>query len=623
MRRLPHWPGRADLQLWRRFGGASTIYAPAKEVVYVRADSPQAQAWVRRRRAAAGDSHRGQWVPVRLAPSALQQALGSDLDLSFRSTHAHRPFLELSVPEIGAHSVHRGLGMPDSHLGDGVLVGIIDTGIDLHHPAFRDANGETRVVAVWDQDAPDGTAPEPFGYGHECTRDAILEARCRVDDPQGHGTHVAGIAAGNRRLGGVAPQADIAMVRSERFTRLADAIDYLIGVAEARDQPLVINLSVGGHYGPHMGKSPLEQYIAEQVGPGRIVVAAAGNDGASRIHVGTQLHAEPVRTSLQGLPKAGRQVEAVVELWTEPLADTDFAVELWLGDDLHTQIPLDATDSELLRGELTYQGSTLAAINYTAGLSLGDGKVKHTLAIDRATAEPLPDGARLALKLAGEGRLDGWIGQSDYRFGVAEFGPKHGPGWLAGDGRSTLAVPATSPDVITVGAYAVRATWQQGPSPEAQPFEVGALAPYSSSGPTLDTVYTGVKPDICAPGAVIKSARALTVPPGPRILDENRMVMQGTSMAAPHVAGVVALMLEANPRLTPDQARELLQETARGDPFTGDTPNTAWGFGKIDAHAAVALAEKDAPQGCSGSGAKGLAALFVVAFAFRRRRLSS
>jgi len=133
------------------------------------------------------------------------------------------------------------------------------------------------VLAVWDQDGA-GSAPLGFAYGHACDRERIVLGRCDLDDPIGHGTHVAGIAAGAHVLPGIAPEASIVMVRSRNFTRLADAVRFIFNTADVYDRPAVVNLSVGGHYGPHDGRTALEDYLENALGPGRLMVAAAGND---------------------------------------------------------------------------------------------------------------------------------------------------------------------------------------------------------------------------------------------------------------------------------------------------------------------------------------------------------
>jgi hypothetical protein len=226
---------------------------------------------------------------------------------------------------------------------------------------------------------------------------------------------VAGIAAGSGSPGGVAPDAKIAVVRSDTFTRLGDAVLYLIDLAEDMDVPLVINASVGGQYGPHDGRTPLESYLGSVLGEGRLMVAAAGNDGNDRIHVGADLDAEPVRIAVDGVPY-GKPVEVVVDLWCHRSEQVLLGIELWDGDSLVASTPLAAPDSELLDGALAAAGKKV--IDFSYGVELDDTHhlVHRSIVIDGADGE-LPVGGRLALRLSGDGHVDGWVSQSDYRYG--------------------------------------------------------------------------------------------------------------------------------------------------------------------------------------------------------------
>jgi len=213
--------------------------------------------------------------------------------------------------------------------------------------------------------------------------------------------------------------------------------------------------------------------------------------------------------------------------------------------------------------------------------------ISRTLMIDCSANQALREDVFLAVRLSGRGRIDAWLSPSNYRYGTPRFAKATLSGFISGDGRSSIAVPATAGRIIAVGAYTTRSS-SSSTSPESL---LGTLAPFSSMGPTLDKNKTGLKPDISAPGRTVVSARSIGMPLNQNATDAEHVSMQGTSMSAPHVTGLVALMLEANRTLSPERARTLLQESARKDGNTGAVPNDAWGFGKVDAHAALALTE--------------------------------
>jgi subtilisin family serine protease len=221
------------------------------------------------------------------------------------------PELNASVGEIRANVVHSG---PPGLRGAGVIVGIIDSGIDWRHETFRSAILQTRVLRIWDQNlVPQAgeASPAPFGYGVEYDAARINTALAspnpltvvrHMDDSVGHGTHVAGIAAGDGSPAGngspastfigVAPEADIIVV-SNRVTTEAlsdsastlDGVQYIINVAQALQRPCVINLSQGDNLGPHDGTSLLERGIDNLLGgAGRSMVKSAGNAANAGVH---------------------------------------------------------------------------------------------------------------------------------------------------------------------------------------------------------------------------------------------------------------------------------------------------------------------------------------------------
>jgi subtilisin family serine protease len=196
--------------------------------------------------------------------------------------------------------------------GEGVVVGIIDSGFDLSHPLFRDSAGQLRVDALLVQSFNEST-------GRFSTREfstAQLAAGWRAggarpgEDQDGHGTHVASIAAGSRfnNLSGVAPKARLVLVKTD-FIRLADATRWCFD--KAGDRPAVVNMSLGGHHGAHDGRSREERVLEQMSGPGRIVVLAAGNEREDNIHIGARFAPGQTETATIDISTEERAVTVV------------------------------------------------------------------------------------------------------------------------------------------------------------------------------------------------------------------------------------------------------------------------------------------------------------------------
>ena len=222
-----------------------------------------------------------------------------------------------------------GVNLPDTgyprneYSGEGVIIGVIDTGIDIEHPDFRDASGNTRILSIWDHtlDAADvggmAKVPDGFTYGTEWTTEQIQGGytTCAHEDTDGHGTHVAGTAGGNDSSAnghsyagpytGLAPDAQFLIVKfdfdnvKDRNTETAilDGINWIFQQAEAAGKPCVINMSLGSDYGPHDGSTAEERGIDDLTGPGKIICIAAGNAGSSWEGPSFETHGGPIHGS--------------------------------------------------------------------------------------------------------------------------------------------------------------------------------------------------------------------------------------------------------------------------------------------------------------------------------------
>jgi subtilisin family serine protease len=566
------------------------------------------------------------WVRATLAQAfaLAQHPATANIELA---PHLH-PLLDQSAHDIGVDLVHAGTGVRAARTGKGVLIGILDTGIDLHHPAFLGADGQSRVIAAWDQDAP-GVGPPGYGYGHVCSRSDILGGTCSVTDTEGHGTHVAGILAGAMAPHiGMAPEAELVVVKSSQFTDVAGAVDWMFHVADSEGKSIVVNLSLGGHLGAHDGQSDLEAALAKMQSAGHIIVTAAGNDGENTLHLHDSLATGTHRGEV-ALPSPGLLVQTTLEMWQQPGPGTlTYFLEV---TDAHGSPLASAALSDSGAGQTgalaDRWGVVRGRFSYAEDAANAQGKTHRAIVIDRVGQGNDMDGDRWFLAWTGGGTFDAWSTTDDESQGNATFITPADPaiaGMVAGDTQATITIPGTAHDLITVGSFVTKNAWssKSGQSYEIADASLLAVSSFSSQGPTADPSVTGPKPDLLAPGQLIAAPLSSEVLGFSSVLaiDDNFAVMQGTSMSAPHVAGTVALMLELDPGLSPADAKTMLMQTAQP---LGDV-NQA-GAGRIAAQAAVQKLEGTTgdKHGCAAAtpDAAMLTILVMCASAMRRRRL--
>ncbi len=449
--------------------------------------------------------------------------------------------------------------------GNGVLIGIIDSGIDYTHPDFRNPDGTTRIAYLWDQSL-EGAPPEGFLHGTEYSEQQ-LNAALQEPDPHtmvpsrdniGHGTAVAGIAAGNGRASqgvqvGAAPQAILAVVKlgdiddrlTTRSTQIMRGIKYLYDKAEQLNMPLSINLSYGTNFGAHDGNSLFESYINDMAERGRSVISVAtGNEGSAGHHFSGRV-IEDGQVTVE-FTTSGQVNEIYMPVWKN-FVDT-FSYELLspsgrtTGEILPIQsainVMLDNVQVEMYFGQPTnYQ---VAQENY--------------FRFRGVSGRPIPQGV-WTLIIRGleivDGNFDIWMPTAD--------AVSAGTAFLQPDTSVTLTLPSTTQNVISVGGYNSL---------------LGTSADFSGRGYTRFIVY--VKPDLVAPAVAIVTAR-----PG-----GGYDTFTGTSMAAPFVTGAAALMMEwgiiegNDPFLYGQRVKAFLQKGARRElPIA--FPNATWGYGTL------------------------------------------
>ncbi len=532
---------------------------------------------------------------------------------------------DIAGEEIAAAEVHEGVQLPDSFSGAGVIVGLVDTGIDYHHPDFQDDEGRSRILAIWDQNRPGGPYPRELdsSYGTECDAESVADGSCPLFDADGHGTHVAGTMAGRHEsYGGIAPDANIVVVSYDSSldmgsgyantifsTNICQAAYYVFEKARAAGMPAVVNLSLGTHIGAHDGTSLFESCLAGLVegSAGRAIVAAAGNEYSNDarytgIHAGGSV--DGVAATNFVIRRTSRDRIYYIDLWAD--AGSDLAVGLAIHEGTPDGDPLEF--SGMAEAGTTRQGTFLDGdveylINMTETESTLNGKQHVGVRIRLGADVTTPSQFSFDLVVEGTGNFDAWL-FPDKPAKMVQFTNvegDRGAGWnyLPGDRQKSVAIPATSPAIVAVGGYTTRNDWDGGPGCCRISYTLGDILNFSSAGPSADPERTGQKPEIAAPGGMIVSALSHDANPNSLLLmDEEHVLQAGTSMAAPFVSGTIALMFSANPNFTHTDVKGYIIAGAYADDFTGDVPNDRWGYGKLDVLTSVGLA---IDGGASGS----------------------
>lgn len=427
-----------------------------------------------------------------------------------------------------------GVSTPPLNLsGEGVLVGIIDTGIDPMHPEFFDSNGKSRILWIYDETT-----------GREYNNFQIEEGNALISDVSGHGTHVAGIAAGNNGVANKSQLIVVTLGEDDYFNtaRLMEAVDYVIKKAEELKKPVAINLSIGNNYGAHSGDSLLENYLNNMVLTWKtVIVAGVGNEADKNIHVSGKITSKKAVTELV----IGENESSLdVQLWQK------------YGDIFEVSI-------------IAPDGNRFGPI----GMETFERYVYGNTEIYVYTGEPKPystDVEILIQFISVDNTLDSGIwqfeispvkiqsGEYDLWLPAGNF-VNNSTGFSKNSPETTLTIPSTAYNVISVGAYNQR---------------TNSYAAFSGRGFTRK--ITTVKPDLVAPGVNIVSAA-----PGGRYVTRT-----GTSMAAPFVTGSAALLMEwgvvrgNDPFMYGEKVKAYLIKGAK--PLPGETvPSIKTGWGAL------------------------------------------
>ncbi|MEM7802026.1 MAG: protein kinase, partial [Chloroflexota bacterium] len=491
--------------------------------------------------------------------------------------------------------------------GRGVTVAVLGRGIDWRHPDFINPDGTTRIKHILDMSSQSGWCQAdraaPIEYTAEQINAALINGEELAHrDAVGHGTATAGFAAGNglalssRRYAGLATEADLIVIKinsegaeaqgefpaEPRFNACFDeALDWLDGKLTALNQPAVAVWNVGTQWGPMDGTSATSRKINQYFGPdrpGRVWVAATGVEERLDNHAGGPFSAE----------------EPVV-LPFNKIADGPGIMTLWYSGGLPAALYIDLPDGK----EVGPVGPN-DSIRNEKGVSIYHYEPGQSFYPWQST------GGDRAIWI----ELDGYLGQGTLRLEPLFAGEGHfdAYGNFRGPNRTSSIVfldqlaegrltnQATTYNIITVASYTGAAQYEDSEGnmrPVGENATPGDLWISSASGPTRDG-RLGV--DVAAPGNILVAPLAQNssysaslgfgIPSG----EGYYFVYRGSGSAAGLTAGTVALMLEADPTLNVTEVEAILRETAIVDEFTGEVPNTRWGYGKLNIEAAVAAA---------------------------------
>jgi subtilisin family serine protease len=521
--------------------------------------------------------------------------------------------LDKAVRDVRADSVQQGIGLPQGFKGKNVYIGVTDWGFDYTHPAFYDSTlSQTRIIAAWDQFKTSGPHPQGFNYGTEYVGASALFAAgsdtANIYSYSTHGTHVASIAGGcgaGTAYRGVAYDANFLFVTFlVDEAAVLDAWEWMYQKAQAAGKRLVINMSWGlYHFGTLDGNSLLSQAITAYSDLGVVFVNSAGNNGNVNFHLKKTFNNDQLNSKVDFYSYA-----ANANMWGQ-------SIHAWgeVGHAFSNGIVVKNSSNTTLV-ESPFYSTNVTNTYIDTFLVTGTDTIFYNIAAD--SAHPLNQKPQMRLRLkctntalkillkstAIDGTVNYW-NVTELTTDVGNWGMPFsyaGTGTTPGDADHGISEPSCSDDVISVAAYAPSYLTPGGSSVG------GGLASFSSHGPRYDGV---MKPDIAAPGVAICSAISSFTDANYTTVSSltfnnktyDYAKFSGTSMSGPVVAGVCALILEANPWLSAAQVKQLIKETARTDNFTGVIPalgSSLWGMGKLNAYAAVleALALVEVPE---------------------------
>ena len=537
----------------------------------------------------------------------------------------------LTLDSMALHTdavpIYEGTGLPQAYTGKDVVVGLMDVGFDTSHPTFYDSDMNPRVKRMWDQIGSTGGGNEMYVGAEYTEEDFWLYGRCSYDSSeQYHGTHTLGIAAGNgggTKFRGMAPESDICLVSNAvtsdemyiedknlyKYTHATDALGfkYIFDYADSVGKPCVISFSEGSRQTLHDDDRLYYRVLDHLTGPGRIIVVSAGNEGFRNNYV-----CKPA-----GRASAG----TFMKIWGQQVA---FSVTGEKGFALRTILYNVGNDAKASEGVDIADGKAMKVLSAEDVASCKDAMRRDTITVgentyiqtsyayrsafheDQWAMDVTIDGTGhvgydypLSVELTGEGSaaemflMNGTMCEDDANPYIADADITHG-----------ILSPGSAPAVICVGGTVCRPVFTNADGERIeQSWGVnGERGNYSSVGPTFDG---RTKPDVMAPGANVVSLMNHdftdnTDNPNAKGLKSYTVYKEdidnihyewtalgGTSMSTPAVAGIIALWLQANPYLTPQDVLGVMERTSRSCGDYGEKTPWYCGYGMIDAYSGL------------------------------------
>lgn len=532
----------------------------------------------------------------------------------------------------GVDEVHAGTGLDHGYTGKGIIVGLYDTGLDPQHANFKDADGNTRVIGIAN-----------VINGRATTYEGSRVTTFTTDNmDETHGTHVLGILAGSFNgeatvsnettavpYYGVAHGADIIVTCGELLdNNILAGVKYAVDKGKELGKPVVFNLSIGKNAGSHDGTSSFCRML-DSYAQDAFITVSSGNEGDVNMGVAKTFTADDKELKTYVYPNlsTGGKPSSVTNLVgkTEFYASDNRPFKLRVvvtntsGSSINGEYLIDGSEASVNIGGSGYPkyiqiDNFEKACSSSSYLQVKTGVNSYS---DRYFVEithklDFPAGTTNYLGFIIEGEegqtVRGYTtctntGSSGY---ISTFSSRNGlfRGWLDGTPNGTINDMACGQNTFAIGSFNTRKTWPQltGRSTgySAASYNEGLISPFSSYGTLIDERNL---PIICAPGCgIVSSYSHYYINRGnenentlsAKLEEEGRFGrinywgnMQGTSMAAPFAAGVIALWLEANPQLSPEDVRAIMRETAMTDANVQKGNAVQWGAGKIDALAGI------------------------------------